>query len=147
LYKSSSYREQRKANNGMWYTAHEFRDFYFPSEGERGWVDRWVSAQQRSWNEYDQAYGGGSQRSHGSEQRQARDGKLYTWREFQVHYGQEATEMWNKAGMSRGHEVRNSDYGEKRQARDGEWYTWSEFQDHYGHQAIEMWNKAGRSDL
>jgi len=66
--------ERRKARNLKMYNVHEFRSYYIESFGEEGWLDMWASAD--------------------PEERQADDGKWYTWEKFTEFYGKE--KCWAK---------------------------------------------------
>jgi len=66
---------ERRMAGGQAYDVHEFRAYYVAALGEKGWLEKWLSAN--------------------SEQRQAQDGKWYTWEQFVEHYGyQKAAQMW-----------------------------------------------------
>merc|ERR1712216_1096040 len=88
--------ERRQAHNGQSYGVHEFRDYYIDGEGERGWVEKWVKAEdtgtssQSSWEQR-------SSSQSSWEKRKANDGSWYTWQEFEQYYGSRATERWNAA--------------------------------------------------
>merc|ERR1711920_257757 len=76
------YTERRMAKNQKSYNVHQFRDFYIDSYGEEGWVEKWRKA---DW-----------------EQRQASDGKWYSWRKFVKLYGlSDAFVKWYSAWESR----------------------------------------------
>mmetsp|Transcript_68603 Transcript_68603/g.108841 ORF Transcript_68603/g.108841 Transcript_68603/m.108841 type:complete len:191 (-) Transcript_68603:83-655(-) len=70
-------KEQRKAG-GQWYTIHEFHDYYVDTEGEKGWLQKWLGAEIRP-------------------RRQANDGKWYTWEEFEEFYRDSANDRWKNA--------------------------------------------------
>merc|ERR1711982_78457 len=49
--KAEQFKEYRKAEDDNWYDIHRFRDYYINEWGEVGWVQKWVAAEIRRWND------------------------------------------------------------------------------------------------
>mmetsp|Transcript_89085 Transcript_89085/g.191160 ORF Transcript_89085/g.191160 Transcript_89085/m.191160 type:complete len:205 (-) Transcript_89085:134-748(-) len=79
---AEEYVERRQARNRKAYSVYEFRDFYVDLLGETGWIEEWKKAT--------------------GEEREANDGKWYTYEQFVDFYGaSKAWEQWKFAKPSR----------------------------------------------